>query len=82
MAAFQYIIKDVKGARSEGIIKATSLDEAVDKLTAEGNTVISVKTDNFSNPALCAVKPLAHLPSIGFAQPQINDKTAIRKPIL
>jgi len=44
MAAFQYIIKDVKGARSEGIIKATSLDEAVDKLTAEGNTVITVKT--------------------------------------
>lgn len=43
MAAFQYIIKDVKGARSEGIIKATSLDEAVDKLTAEGNTVITVK---------------------------------------
>ncbi|MDP8209777.1 MAG: type II secretion system F family protein [Candidatus Stygibacter australis] len=44
MAAFQYIIKDVKGARSEGIIKATSLDEAVDKLAAEGNIVISVKT--------------------------------------
>jgi type IV pilus assembly protein PilC len=43
MAAFQYIIKDVKGARSEGIIKATSLDEAVDKLAAEGNTVITVK---------------------------------------
>jgi type IV pilus assembly protein PilC len=44
MAAFQYIIKDVKGARSEGIIKANSLDEAVDKLTAEGNTVITVKS--------------------------------------
>lgn len=44
MAAFQYIIKDVKGARSEGIIKASSLDEAVDKLAAEGNIVISVKT--------------------------------------
>jgi len=43
MAAFQYIIKDVKGARSEGIIKANSLDEAVDKLTAEGSTVIAVK---------------------------------------
>ncbi len=43
MAAFQYIIKDVKGARSEGIIKANSVDEAVDKLTAEGNTVIMVK---------------------------------------
>jgi len=43
MAAFQYIIKDVKGARSEGIIKANTLDEAVDKLTAEGNTVITVK---------------------------------------
>ncbi|MCF7920445.1 MAG: type II secretion system F family protein [Candidatus Cloacimonetes bacterium] len=43
MAAFQYIIKDVKGARSEGIIKANTLDDAVDKLTAEGNTVITVK---------------------------------------
>lgn len=43
MAAFQYIIKDVKGVRSEGIIKAGTMDEAVDKLTAEGNTVITVK---------------------------------------
>ncbi len=44
MASFQFIIKDAKGARSEGVIKATSMDEAVDKLTREGGTIISVKS--------------------------------------
>jgi type IV pilus assembly protein PilC len=44
MATFQYIIKDAKGARVEGSMKANSMDEAVDKLTAEGGTVISVKS--------------------------------------
>lgn len=44
MASFQFVIKDAKGARSEGIIKATSMDEAIDKLTKEGGTIISVKS--------------------------------------
>jgi type IV pilus assembly protein PilC len=44
MASFQYAIKDVKGIRVEGVLKATSMDEAVDKLTKEGNIIISVKS--------------------------------------
>ncbi|MCK4653939.1 MAG: type II secretion system F family protein, partial [Candidatus Cloacimonetes bacterium] len=44
MAAFQYIIKDTKGVRVEGTIKATNMDEAVDKLTKEGSIIISVKS--------------------------------------
>ncbi len=43
MAVFQYTIKDIKGLRVEGTIKATSMDEAVDKLTKEGSIIISVK---------------------------------------
>lgn len=43
MPSFAYIVKDAKGARIEGIIKADSLDMAVDKLAKEGNTIISVK---------------------------------------
>lgn len=44
MASFQFVIKDAKGARSEGIIKANNMDEAIDKLTREGGTIISVKS--------------------------------------
>jgi type II secretory pathway component PulF len=44
MAAFQYIIKDAKGARVEGVMKANSIDEAIDKLIQEGGTIISVKS--------------------------------------
>ncbi|MDP8269322.1 MAG: type II secretion system F family protein [Candidatus Tenebribacter davisii] len=43
MAVFQYIIKDVKGLRVEGTMKASTMDEAVDKLTREGSIIISVK---------------------------------------
>jgi len=43
MAAFSYIIKDTKGARVEGIIKASKMDEVIEKLTKEGATIISVK---------------------------------------
>ncbi len=43
MPNFAYIIKDAKGARVEGILKADSLDQAVDKLAKEGSTIISVK---------------------------------------
>ena len=44
MAGFRYIIKDTKGARLEGSIKATTMDEAVEKLARDGNTIISIKS--------------------------------------
>ncbi len=43
MPTFAYIVKDAKGARVEGMIKADTLDMAVDKLAKEGSTIISVK---------------------------------------
>ncbi|PKN72757.1 MAG: type II secretion system F family protein [Candidatus Cloacimonetes bacterium HGW-Cloacimonetes-3] len=43
MPTFSYIVKDAKGARIEGMIKADTLDMAVDKLAKEGSTIISVK---------------------------------------
>jgi type II secretory pathway component PulF len=43
MANFSYTVKDAKGARKEGIIKANTMDEAIDKLSTEGGTIISVK---------------------------------------
>ncbi len=43
MPNFSYIVKDAKGARVEGMIKADTLDIAVDKLSKEGNTIIAVK---------------------------------------
>lgn len=43
MSVFQYTIKDVKGLRVEGTIKASTMDEAIDKLTKEGSIIISVK---------------------------------------
>ena len=43
MPNFAYIIKDAKGARVEGILKADTLDMAVEKLAKEGSTIISVK---------------------------------------
>ncbi|HPR17236.1 MAG TPA: type II secretion system F family protein [Candidatus Cloacimonadota bacterium] len=44
MASFQYIIKDAKGVKVEGAIKANSMDEAIEKLTKEGSILISVKS--------------------------------------
>ncbi|MCB5259282.1 MAG: type II secretion system F family protein [Candidatus Cloacimonetes bacterium] len=43
MPNFAYIVKDAKGARVEGLIKADTLDMAVEKLSKEGSTIISVK---------------------------------------
>jgi len=42
MPNFSYIVKDAKGARVEGMIKADTLDMAVDNLAKEGSTIISV----------------------------------------
>ena len=44
MSAFQYTIKDHKGAKVEGILKASSIDEAMEKLMKEGGTIISIKS--------------------------------------
>ncbi len=44
MATFMYLMKDSKGIKVEGTLKANSLDEAVNKLTKEGGTIISVKS--------------------------------------
>jgi len=44
MSAFQYTIKDVKGTNVNGVIKANSMDEAIDKLMKEGGTIISIKS--------------------------------------
>jgi type II secretory pathway component PulF len=44
MASFQFVIKNTKGVRSEGVLKASNMDEAIDKLTREGGTIISVKS--------------------------------------
>ncbi len=44
MANFSYTIKDAKGARKEGIVKADTMDAAIEKLSADGGTIISVKT--------------------------------------
>ncbi len=46
MANFSYTVKDAKGARKEGIIKANTMDEAIDKLATEGGTIISVRNAN------------------------------------
>ena len=43
MPNFAYIVKDAKGARVEGILKSETLDQAIDKLSKEGSTIISVK---------------------------------------
>lgn len=43
MPNFAYIVKDAKGARVEGMIKADTLDMAVERLAKEGSTIISVK---------------------------------------
>jgi len=40
---YQYILKDHKGAKVEGIIKADSLDQAMEKLMKEGGTIITIK---------------------------------------
>lgn len=43
MPNFAFIVKDAKGARIEGILKAETLDLAIEKLSKEGSTIISVK---------------------------------------
>lgn len=43
MANFAYTIQDAKGARKEGIVKAGNIDEAIEKLSQDGGTIINVK---------------------------------------
>jgi len=42
MANFKYVVKDAKGNKHEGMITATSLDGAANKLREDGSTVISL----------------------------------------
>ncbi|MDD3051300.1 MAG: type II secretion system F family protein [Candidatus Cloacimonetes bacterium] len=49
MATFSYIIKDAKGARVEGILKASKMDDVIDKLSKEGAVIISVKATSESS---------------------------------
>ena len=44
MAAFQYTIKDHRGSKIEGVMKADSMDQAMEKLLKEGGTIISIKS--------------------------------------
>lgn len=43
MANYSYVIQDIKGARVEGMVKASTLDEAIEKLNKDGNTIIQIK---------------------------------------
>ena len=43
MAIFNYLTKDTEGNRKEGEIRADSLDGAIQKLTSNGQMVISLK---------------------------------------
>ena len=56
MAIFNYLTKDLEGNRKEGEIRADSLDGAIQKLTSNGQLVISLKevddTFDFLGPFL------------------------------
>ena len=56
MAIFNYLTKDPQGKRKEGEIRADSLDSAVQKLSSNGQMVISLKevdnTFDFLGPFL------------------------------
>ena len=56
MAIFNYLTKDPQGKRKEGEIETDSLDSAVQKLSANGQMVISLKevddTFDFLGPFL------------------------------
>ena len=56
MAIFNYLTKDSEGNRKEGEIRADSLDGAIQKLTSNGQLVISLKevddTFDFLGPFL------------------------------
>ena len=41
MAVFHYLVKNDEGARSEGDIRAESMDLALQKLTSNGQIVIT-----------------------------------------
>ena len=56
MAVYHYLVKNDEGARSEGDIRAESIDLAVQKLTSNGQIVINLKevdtTFDFLGPFL------------------------------
>ena len=60
MAVFTYLAKNPDGKRNEGEIRADSLDNAIQKLTSNGQMVISLKevddTLDFLGPFLDEVQ--------------------------
>ena len=56
MAVFHYLVKSDEGSRSEGDIRAASMDLALQKLTSNGQIVINLKevdtTFDFLGPFL------------------------------
>ena len=60
MAVFTYLAKNSEGKRNEGEIRADSLDNAIQKLTSNGQMVISLKevddTLDFLGPFLDEVQ--------------------------
>ena len=60
MAIFNYLTKDSEGKRKEGEIRADSLDTAIQKLSANGQMVISLKevddTFDFLGPFIDEIK--------------------------
>ena len=56
MAVFHYLVKNDEGARSEGDIRADTMDLALHKLTSNGQIVITLKevdtTFDFLGPFL------------------------------
>ena len=56
MAVYNYLTKNSEGNRNEGEIRADSLDNAIQKLTANGQMVITLKevddTFDFLGPFL------------------------------
>ena len=43
MSVFHYLVKNDEGSRSEGDIRAESMDLAIQKLTSNGQIVITLK---------------------------------------
>ena len=50
MAVFHYLVKNDEGARSEGDIRAESMDLALQKLTSNGQIVITVSYTHLTLP--------------------------------
>ena len=80
MAIYNYLTKDSEGKRKEGEVRADSLDTAIQKLSANGQLVITLKevddTFDFLGPFLDEIQlsiekaknrvPLANIVSVSY----------------